>query len=752
MSGEQASTADATQPMRHTRPSGHPERVQVLNLTTDPQVCRSWLRMTRTDPGRSIPRVVVIDRAESLGRNFTEFQHLYLLHSVICIVVGSGDQTASGPVLRLPQQLSQDRAAVLWVGDSQGVWWSPDQVRVRSGAERLTGSGLDELVDVLSVADVFDEVVKRARTIPHHTASPGVERVSGSLQPAEVVSAVWQVVSQVTSESGVPVESALRPSSTDVSSLVAGSSIVEDSELDRARRAATDATRRAEVTVRRFEGLAGLLGRAAGAARARIVAAGRELDAFAGLVRVAAAELDAGARSGTLATSGLAERGFAPVERFEPAKVTAGLRSIVVDELRGGTSLADLASGLRSQATVLAPGGAGGAAAQVDTAYPSGLSQRLAAPDPFHRWIVSPALLPLVALTTAAGASLPGWFWLAGPLLGVLWAALVVRTAFSGPARPRPADLHPAAAHAVAAVFGVVAARSSGLDLPPEVAVPLAVVCLLALPVLLQASWNRGVRRWQRTSGVGEAARAGVALNEILEAMAREEWRLADERRFLSDAARTVAGRLDDVARMLRTIADEAADGQPLQPSRSRFLSPAIADDLADLSIEALEPLWGSLIARQLVRAGGEVRVRTQKLFGDYSAHLGENGVQKPPEFGRLHKNREALIADVLGAIPEIAELARRTGHEAMRQLCAPRDLPRLALSGTEIGVVRFAPDLARPGITTAYGGAPGEVPWGGLEGMCWTTGTVSAGIVRLVPLHQEGIESYWPEQEEVVE
>jgi hypothetical protein len=757
MTGESASTTRPAPPaptIREALPAEHAEGVHVLNLTTgDLPVCLAWLRMTRSKPGRPILRVVIIDRAESLGRNFAEFQHLYVHDSVICVVVGSGDQgsgkkTASGPVLRLPQQLSQDRAAVLWVGDAQGVWWSPGQGRARSGAERFTGSGLDELVDVLSVADVFDEVVKRARAIPHATASPGVERVSGSLQPAEVASAVWQVVSEVTGESGVPVEPALRSSSDDASLLVAGSSIVDGSELDRARRAVGDAARLAEVTVRRFEGVAGLFGRVAGVARARIVAAGRELDAFADMVREAATALDAGARSGTLATSGLSERGFAPAERFEPAKATAGLRSVVVDGLRGGSSLTGLASGLRSKATVLAPGGAGGAAARVDIAYPSGLSQRLAAPEPFPRWILSTALLPLVALATAAGASWPGGFWLAGPVLGVLWAALVVRTAFSGPARPRPADLLPAVAHAAAAALGVALARSTGLDLPPEVTVPLAVVCLLALPVLMLASWNRGVRRWQRTSGVAEAARAGVALNEILETMAREEWRLADERRFLSDAARTVAGGLDDVARMLRTIADEGRDGQAIRPPRSSLLAPAIADDLADLSIEALDPLWDSLIARQPGHAGGEVGVRTRKLFGDYSAHLGENGVQKPPVFGRMHKNREALIADVLSAIPELAELARRTGHEPMRQLCAPGDLPRLVHSGTEIEIVRFAPDLARPGITTAYGGAQAN----GLDEMCWTTGTVSAGVVRLVPLQREGIESYWPEQEEAVE
>ncbi|MFD5095096.1 hypothetical protein ACFWMR_31150 [Amycolatopsis thailandensis] len=726
----------------------HADGVLVLDLVTDPQVCAAWLRMTRDNPGGSAMRVVIIDEAGSLGGNFANFQHLYALHSVICVVVGSGDETPPGRVLRLPNQLAQERAAVLWVGDRQGVWWSPDQGRAHHDAERLDGSGLDELVDVLSVADVFDEVVKRAHNIPDATASPGVERVSGSLEPAEVTSAVWQVVSQLTGPSGAPVEPTLRMS-REAGPVQTGSSIVADSEFDHARRAVADAGGRAEAAVRRFEGPAGLFGRAAAQGRDRITAFGRSLDRFASLIRDTGAVLDAGARTGTLAATGLAERGFAPVERFEPSETTARLRTMVVGELRDGRSLTDLATDLRSRATVFAPGGAGGAVARVDAVYPDALSRRLAAPAPLSRWTVSPALLPLVGLAAAAGAFLPGAFWLAGPVLAVVWTALVVRAAFSGPTRPRPADLLPAAAQGAVAAAGVLVARSTGLDPLVEITAPLTVACLLALPVLLLASWNRGVRRWQEASGVGEAVRAAAVLDEILETLGREEWRQADERRFVSDAARTIAGGLDEVARMLRSIAEEAGDDEAQRPPRSRFLTPTITDDLADLGLEVLEPIWGSLIARQPRRAG-EAGVLTQKLFGDYRAHLSENGVQKPPGFGRMHENREALISDILGMMPEIAELTRRTGHEKMRQLCARRDLSRLLRVGTEIEVVRFAPDLARPGIT-ARDVAPGSALVAGVEGMCWTTGTVSAGVLRLVPLQREEIELYWPEQEEVV-
>lgn len=302
-------------------PARPAQPVQVLNLIDDFRPCQAWLRMSRQKPVPTRLRIVLVDQAENLARNFAEFQHLYLQHYVVCVVVGPGEETPSGRVLRLPEQLSQDRAAVLWVGDPHGVWWGPDQGRARAGTGQLAGSGLDELLQALCVAEVFEEVVRRARAIPFATASPGIERVSGSLEPGEVTGTLLQVVRQITTESGVPFELDLRTSTAEPSAGT-GSAIVEGSEFDRARRAAAAATGRAEESIRRLDGVTGLVGRAAGTAGDRIVAAGQQLDAFSGLVREAAAELDTGARSDTLAGSGLAERGFGPAARFEPSALT----------------------------------------------------------------------------------------------------------------------------------------------------------------------------------------------------------------------------------------------------------------------------------------------------------------------------------------------------------------------------------------------------------------------------------------------
>src|SRR5687768_480791 len=179
--------------------------VYILDLTEDLDLCRHWLKMIRDGQQEPPKRVVIVDHNSTVEQNFADYQHLYVARCrMVCVVVGSGKESETGAVLRLPETLRQDGAAVLWVSDPRGVLWSPDQGRGLPAPGWQGTSGLSELKDALSIDDVFNAVVANARDIPYATSSPGLHTVSGSVESEEVIAAVWHTVPRLTDSTGTP--------------------------------------------------------------------------------------------------------------------------------------------------------------------------------------------------------------------------------------------------------------------------------------------------------------------------------------------------------------------------------------------------------------------------------------------------------------------------------------------------------------------------------------------------------------------
>ncbi len=716
------------------------EPVHYLDLVDDRELALSWLRMSRTGERRPPQRIVVVTDTADLAEDFAEFGHLYVERlNVICVVVGATAKTDSGAQLRLPAVLAQDGSAVLWVGDPRGVVWSPDLVRGLPPAADAR-AGLDELVEALTIRDVFDEVVERARKIPHATASPGLHTVSGYIEPGQVAAAVWQAVPRLTAQSGVvdivtPPVPEDRPDDTGF--------VIEGSELDRAWGDAARHARYADESVRRLSGWAGLLGlEDATAARHAVVAAGHELDAFADVVRTAAEEISTRTRTGGSSSVALSDLGLPPKLPVEPEEVAGRLRTRVSDELRGGRSLTELAAGLRGGATWLAPGGARQIDRRLAEAYPAELAGRLKEPAAFRRWVVPPVALFLAALGIGVSALLPDPFWWLGPVLGLAWVFGVLRVSLSRPrvGEPTLVRVLPAVAHAVAVTAGVVGARLVPFSPPVELVAPVTVAAVVGLAVLLGVSWRRAVVEWRSALATADAEPAANRIRAVLEDLVDRGWRQADRLRFWSDAMRTVAGALDDAAGVLRDIAAEG-DPEPVVVENP-LVAPVVADDLADLALEVLVPCWTGLASRRgLETVGLGVGDRVRQLFGEYRMHLADRGVQAAPAFGRADGNRELLISETLRRVPEMQAVTQRTGREEMRQLCAPRDLAELRHEAKDIQIVRFAPLPAQPHLAESAVDALLET--------CWTASTLAAGVVRLVPLRGEVVRMYWPQTPE---
>ncbi|MFE2755295.1 hypothetical protein ACFXGA_25160 [Actinosynnema sp. NPDC059335] len=723
-----------------TASTANTRAVRVVDLVEDRDVGEAWLRETRRgDRFDDVDRVVIVDGVGDVAGDFPLYEHLCAPgFQLIVVAVGRPDEDGSGARLRLPGQLTRhEGAAVLWVGDEHGVWWGPEHAG-RAGHRPTGGSGLAELKEVLGIEDVFADVVERARLIPHATASPALHVVSGSLRSDEVAATRFAAVARLTGPTRAAGRVAL-----DLAGPEAGVSVVApDSRVDRQRAVAVEAAEAADRQAALLGAWTTML-RTSGRrdVRAAVVEAGVELDAYVALVREAAEVVGASVRAGVPAGERPAGFGFAPPAEVEPAAVAAKVRAVVGEELGAGRSLVDVAAALRGEATRLTPGGTKRVEAELDACCPPGLSAALADPPEFPRWPIPPVTLPAAFAATAVAASLPGPFRVFGLVLGLLW---VIAVAGAGAARPRrpstpaAATALPVLAHGAAVAAGLLLARVAGVEAPVEVTAPLTLVGAGGLLFALVHAWRLGAHRWHAAARTADAVRAAHAVGEVLHRLAHHDWWLAERRRFASDALRAAAAALDEVSAEMRAIGREASPGDTGRGGDDPLLAAVVADDLVDLAVAALDPLWASLELGVVPAHGAsEVDDRVRELFERYTDHLARRGVHEPPPFGRRTPRRDELVAETLRQTPEILAVVRRTGAEGMRQLCAGQDLARLDRSGADTQVIRFAPTLARPRLDAPVAAAYDDVRW--------TSGSLAAGVVRLVPLRAEVVHPFWP-------
>jgi hypothetical protein len=125
-------------------------------------------------------RMLVMDDAAALFDRASVYQLLLTsgrMERLLCVAVGPLVPPAPGrgPKLRIPPNISsQQGSAVLWVGDPQGVDVSL-MGRLADGHQGTPLSGLDYLLEVLSVDEVFDKVIATLRnSVGDGVASPGL--------------------------------------------------------------------------------------------------------------------------------------------------------------------------------------------------------------------------------------------------------------------------------------------------------------------------------------------------------------------------------------------------------------------------------------------------------------------------------------------------------------------------------------------------------------------------------------------------
>ncbi|MFK0020416.1 hypothetical protein [Streptomyces sp. NPDC090798] len=193
-----------------------------------------------------------------------------------------------------------------------------------------------------------------------------------------------------------------------------------------------------------------------------------------------------------------------------------------------------------------------------------------------------------------------------------------------------------------------------------------------------------------------------------------------------AESAGPAAPWADRTAGVPRWLDRENGEGGP-------ELVAALAGDLTDAAMVAMEPYWGAVERGQAgALAVRRTEERVRDLLSTARRHLQHNGVLAPPPFAADHRTR-AGSANLLGTDPRrVADLVgTEADRQAVVQLSSPEQGTLLSRDPAAAVWIRFAPQAVRDEVEKTWR-TTGCVP---PEQTLWTSSGRYAGLVRLTPL-----------------
>ena len=151
-------------------------------------------------------RMLVMDDTVALVDHAGVYQRLLTarrLKSLLCVALGPLDPQgpeSQSPQIRIPANISgRLGSAVLWVSDPRGIDWRLSAAATADGHSGGSVSGLDYLVGVLSVDEVFDEVLATmVRDVRNGIASPGLRLAGADDEAASFAAALALAIERLT--------------------------------------------------------------------------------------------------------------------------------------------------------------------------------------------------------------------------------------------------------------------------------------------------------------------------------------------------------------------------------------------------------------------------------------------------------------------------------------------------------------------------------------------------------------------------
>jgi hypothetical protein len=343
-----------------------------------------------------LSRMLVVDDTAALVDHAWVYQRLLTarrLKSLLCVALGPpGPQGPEGlsPQIRIPANISSSLgSAVLWVSDPRGVDWQLSAAAIANGHAGGQVSGLDYLLGVLSVDEVFDKVLATmVSDVRNGVASPGLRLAGADDEAASFAAALALAIERLTGPGSGLATGTEEP----FISLIPGSfgmiGLTEGGELAGYRDRIGDSVAVVSATLGKPRG--GLLRRGEPDVRDDVIAIGKDLSAFRD--RVARLFTDADS-AGDLTEVQRGQVTAAGVELPEPSPRTDpgadgedANRSVVsraaVQAARRGDTLPRVTRRLNLTAQQLTYKGSVSYLPEVEKLCPAGLLDRLASPAP----------------------------------------------------------------------------------------------------------------------------------------------------------------------------------------------------------------------------------------------------------------------------------------------------------------------------------------------------------------------------------
>jgi hypothetical protein len=337
-------------------------------------------------------RLLVLDDTATLVRHTLIYERLVTARRVedlLCVALGP--RAESGRGLQLPGNLGGTQGSgVLWVSDPRGIDWRVAASAIAIGHPSGSKSGLDHLVELLSVDEVFDRVCAAMTTrVPGRVASPGL-RLAGADDEAATFAGALAVAIRRLTEPGQGVDGPFRML---LPGVIGGVSLAPGGDLARCHADVLDSVRAAGYAVEKLRGLGGMIRRGQADAREHVIEAGAALADLRHQVDQLLRETDAAGelidnqRARVLA-AGVQLPGSAPAASDSGTPPGVSLSSpvtrVIDDAIRGGDTIPLVARRLALTERELKRLGSASYLPEVEQRCPASLLARLADPPRRH--------------------------------------------------------------------------------------------------------------------------------------------------------------------------------------------------------------------------------------------------------------------------------------------------------------------------------------------------------------------------------
>ena len=366
--------------------------VEILRLSVLPgkeaEQAANTLLDLRSGPA-DLRRLLVLDDTALLVEHAPVFERLVTARRVedlLCVAVGP--RPGNDRTLRLPGNLGGTQGSgVLWVSDPDGIDWRMGAAAVALGHPVGSVSGLDRLVEMLRVEEIFDRVHKIFITkMPGRVASPGLRLAGADDEAATFAAALAMAIRRLT-EPGPGTEgpfAALLPAQAD------GTTLAEGGSLARYRDEVDESVGAAAAALAKLSGLSGRFRRGDAEVREHAIEAGAALadlrDMVVRLLQDAnsTGELTENQRRLVLAAGVRLRSVSAPASQGGTTGAAAGQSPVyrtIAEAVRGGDGLPLVIRRLTMTERELKRRGSASYLAEVDQRCPPSLLSLLANPD-----------------------------------------------------------------------------------------------------------------------------------------------------------------------------------------------------------------------------------------------------------------------------------------------------------------------------------------------------------------------------------